>query len=201
MVKNGEKWDGGLSHWICFWFSYVLFVITTAVFMLCFVLINSGGVLKTFSVFGSCFRMLGVILVSDFWSCKWNILSQFTKVWKKERKKIASFFPPFFPFWMRVDWAFTILILFRYLNSFVVYKSSIHRDDFIFVSFSQLSKVFTVPPVSVYLPCSFPVLPFRLGFTFISCLFFIHFKRTVLVCISFRVFLHPFQCLFDVFWF
>ena len=56
MVKNNEKWDGGLRH---------LPVFGWAMLFSCPVL-GRIAIFWTFYVFGSCFRMLAVMLVSDF---------------------------------------------------------------------------------------------------------------------------------------
>ena len=56
-----------ILHLLCVWIIYSLIKgITPKILMLCFVLINS--LFGKFSVFGSCFRTLAVILVSDFCS-------------------------------------------------------------------------------------------------------------------------------------
>ena len=57
--KNDEKWDGELSHLSVFWLSYAAFVSSA--------LKTEDILLFVFYAFGSCFRTLQVILVSNFW--------------------------------------------------------------------------------------------------------------------------------------
>ena len=83
-VKGSWPWTQTMHCYIELSFCILIKGITPKIHMLCFVLINSFFLFSlfsvlTFNIFGSCFRMLAVILILDILFCKhffkWKDLS------------------------------------------------------------------------------------------------------------------------------